>query len=59
MTAVRDLFLAPKGLVLNVQDPVAAAFTLPLPITIVIFAVATIGLRLSTLDPVSIIERRG
>ncbi len=56
---VRAVALAPKGLLLDPFDPRAFAFTLPLPITITLFAVVTIGLRLSALDPVSIIERRG
>lgn len=53
------LLLAPKGLLLNPFDPIAFLFTLPLPATITLFAVLTIGRRLSALDPVSIIERRG
>lgn len=57
--AIRDWMLAPHGLLLNPIDPGAYAFTLPLPITIILFAMLTIWLRLKSLDPVSIIERRG
>lgn len=56
---VRTLTLAPRGLLLNIMDFNALRFTLPLPVAIILFALITIGLRLSTLDPVSIIERRG
>lgn len=59
LMAVRAVALAPRGLLLDPVDLRAFALTLPLPITITLFAVVTIGLRLSTLDPVSIIERRG
>jgi len=57
--SVRALLLEPRGLLLNAFDINAYVFTLPLPITIILFATATIGIRLSRLDPVSIIERRG
>lgn len=59
LIVVRDVALTPKGLLLNPFDPFAFLFTLPLPITITLFALVTLGLRLATLDPVSIIERRG
>ena len=59
LVIVGRVALAPKGLLLEAIDLHAFAFTLPLPITITLFAVLTIGLRLASLDPVSIIERRG
>lgn len=59
MFLIRALFLTPQGLLLNPFDLRAYLFTLPLPLTITLFAVITIALRLSALDPVSIIERRG
>lgn len=54
-----DLELRPRGLLLNIMDPGAFTFTLPLPAAILLFALLTIGVRLRTLDPVGIIERRG
>ncbi len=48
----------PKGLLLNPYDIGAYRLTLPLPIAIAGFAVATIAFRLRSLDPVGIIERR-
>ena len=59
LTAFLVFLLGPRGLLLNPVDSAAYLFTIPLPITITLFAVATIGRRLATLDPVSIIERRG
>jgi ABC-type lipoprotein release transport system permease subunit len=56
---IRIVAMEPRGLLLNAFDPRAFLFTLPLPITITLFAVVTIGLRLAALDPVSIIEHRG
>lgn len=56
---LRAVALTPKGLLLEPFDPTAFAFTAPLPLTITLFALCTIGLRLASLDPVSIIERRG
>jgi ABC-type antimicrobial peptide transport system permease subunit len=59
LAVVRSVYLAPRGLLLNPLEPRAFGFTLPLPLAITAFAYLTIALRLSTLDPVSIIERRG
>jgi ABC-type lipoprotein release transport system permease subunit len=58
MTAIRDLLLAPRGLLINATDIHAYTLTLPLPIFIILFAILTVSLRLSRLDPVTIIERR-
>lgn len=57
--AIYLVALEPKGLLLNPVDPTAFLFTLPMPFTITAFAIVTIWRRLTLLDPVSIIERRG
>jgi len=59
LTLLKQLVLTPKGLLLQAVDPAAFALTLPLPLAITLFAFATIAVRLASLDPVSIIERRG
>ena len=59
LSATRYFILSPRGLLINSTDPSAYLFTLPLPLAITLFAVVTIGFRLASLDPVSIIERRG
>lgn len=56
---VRAIFLTPRGLLLDPFDPLAYAFTVPLPFSIALFALLTISLRLARFDPVTIIERRG
>lgn len=58
MLWICETFLSPRGLLLNPIDLQAYEFTLPLPLIITLFAAGTIGLRLATLDTVSIIERR-
>lgn len=58
LLSIREVFMSPRGLLLNPLDAQAFAFTLPLPLVITLFALCTIGLRLATLDSVSIIERR-
>ncbi|MCS6777892.1 MAG: ABC transporter permease [Chloroherpetonaceae bacterium] len=59
LTAIKATLITPRGLLLNPLDFSAYLFTVPLPITITLFALLTIACRLARLDPVSIIERRG
>ncbi|GAB4462748.1 MAG: hypothetical protein OHK0029_30200 [Armatimonadaceae bacterium] len=47
-----------KGLMIDPLDPFAYKFTIPIPFSITLFAVATIAYRLMRFDPVTIIERR-
>ncbi len=49
---------APKGLTLNLFNPIPWLFTLPIPLAVVIAGAGTISHMLTKLDPVSIIERR-
>ncbi len=58
MSALRGRVFEPRGMLIDPHDWFAYAYTLPIPICITLFAVATIGIRLSQLDPVTIIERR-
>ena len=48
----------PRGMLIDPGDPLSYLNTLPIPVFITLFAVATISYRLSHLDPVTIIERR-
>ncbi len=59
LEALKYGIFVPRGLLLDPLDPACFLFTIPLPFTITFVAVITIGLRLTRLDPVSIIERRG
>lgn len=58
MGIMRGALFEPRGMLINPRDLFAVANTLPIPIIITLFAVATISYRLSHLDPVTIIERR-
>lgn len=58
MDVMQGRLFEPRGMLINPHDVNAILNTLPIPIIITLFAVATISYRLSHLDPVSIIERR-
>lgn len=58
MTGLRGRLFEPRGMLINPSDPFAYVYTLPIPLCITLFAVATVSYRLSKLDPVTIIERR-
>lgn len=58
MAAFKGRLFEPRGMLIDPHDPLALLYTVPIPFIITLFAVATISYRLSTLDPVTIIERR-
>ncbi|MCW3061417.1 MAG: ABC-type transport system, involved in lipoprotein release, permease component [Capsulimonas sp.] len=58
LSVLRGRIFEPRGMLINPGDLFAYAYTLPIPVCITLFAVATITYRLSRLDPVTIIERR-
>jgi hypothetical protein len=58
MSALRGSVFEPRGMLINPHDPFAYMYTLPIPLCISLFAVLTLSVRLSQLDPVTIIERR-
>lgn len=58
LQGIRAWLMTPRGLLLDPYDLAAYRYTIPLPLTIALFALAPISRRLRTLDPVSIIERR-
>ncbi|MBL7063840.1 MAG: hypothetical protein ISS49_06465 [Anaerolineae bacterium] len=49
---------APKGMTFNIFTPAPWAFTLPLPLAVVVVGVGLIARMLHKLDPVAVIERR-
>jgi hypothetical protein len=49
---------APKGLGLNLFNPIPWLFTLPIPLAVVVASTGTVARMLSRLDPVSIVEGR-
>lgn len=58
MGVFKGRLFEPRGMLIDPHDPLALLYTIPIPFIITLFAVATISYRLSTLDPVTIIERR-
>lgn len=58
LSAMKGSVFEPRGMLINPADPYSYINTLPIPVFITLFAVATISYRLSHLDPVTIIERR-
>jgi ABC-type lipoprotein release transport system permease subunit len=58
LIAAQTLVYAPRGLNLSTFNPIPWLFTTPLPVSIVLASAVTVGRTLSSLDPVSIIERR-
>lgn len=58
LTYFKSSVFEPRGMIINPRDWFAYQYTIPIPISITLFAVGTIALRLMRLDPVTIIERR-
>jgi ABC-type antimicrobial peptide transport system permease subunit len=58
LLTMQSLVYAPRGLTLDFFSPTPWLLTLPIPLAIVAASAGTIAWALSTLDPVSIIERR-
>lgn len=58
LSYLKEAVFEPRGMIINPRDLFAYRYTIPIPFSITLFAVATIALRLVRLDPVTIIERR-
>jgi hypothetical protein len=58
LVCVQAIVYAPKGLGLDIFNPIPWLFTLPIPVAVVGASAGTIAWMLSRLDPVSVIERR-
>jgi len=56
--AFRESLFEPRGLFVDPLDPFAYRYTIPIPLSITFFAVATIAASLLRFDPVTISERR-
>jgi ABC-type lipoprotein release transport system permease subunit len=52
------VMMEPKSFALNPLDPVAFAYSVPIPFAILLVAIATVVLRFRSFDPVGIVERR-
>jgi ABC-type lipoprotein release transport system permease subunit len=58
MICAQLIVYAPKGLSLNLFNPIPWLFTLPIPLAVVIASAGTISHMLSKFDPVTVIEKR-
>jgi putative ABC transport system permease protein/lipoprotein-releasing system permease protein len=58
LSIMKSTLFEPRGLIIDPFDLFAYTYTLPIPVCLTVFAVATIAVRLIRLDPVTIIERR-
>lgn len=58
LLTAKALLMDPSAFALDVADPMALAYTIPVPISILLVAVGTIWLRFRNFDPVAVVERR-
>jgi len=58
LVCVQAIVYAPRGLNLDILNPVPWLFTLPIPLTVVLASTGTIARMLRKLDPVTVIEKR-
>ena len=58
LNLVNSLLMAPKALMLVTKDPQAYAYTIPVPIAILLVAAWTLIRSFAKFDPISIVERR-
>jgi ABC-type lipoprotein release transport system permease subunit len=58
LVCVQVVVYAPRGLSLDIFDPIPWLFTLPIPLTVVFASTGTIARMLRKLDPVTVIEKR-
>jgi len=52
------VLMTPKAYALDVFDPLAYTYTIPVPLSILVVAVTTVILRFRKFDPVGVVERR-
>ena len=58
LVSAQAAIYAPRGLSLDLTNPIPWLFTLPIPLAVIVGGAGTIARTLSKLDPVAIIERR-
>lgn len=58
LRVVKHVLMDPKAFSLNILDPAALLYTVPLPITILLVALVTVVSRFRRFDPVGVVERR-
>ena len=58
LLCIQATVYAPKGIGLNLLNPIPWLFMLPIPLAVVLASAGTIAQALRRLDPVAVIERR-
>ncbi|MBX3117899.1 MAG: ABC transporter permease [Fimbriimonadaceae bacterium] len=58
LSIVEQKLFVPNAYFISTADPIAYAYTIPVPLAIMIVGVATVILRFRQFDPVTIVERR-
>jgi len=58
LLGIQTTVYAPKGIGLNLLNPIPLLFMLPIPLAVILASAGTIAQALRRLDPVAIIERR-
>lgn len=58
LLSIRATLMAPKAFAMEVLDRGPYAYTIPIPLTIIVVASLTVALRFRRFDPVAIVERR-
>jgi ABC-type lipoprotein release transport system permease subunit len=58
LIGLKKELMDPQAFALDIADPLALSYTIPVPIAILIVAVGTIWLRFRNFDPVAVVERR-
>ena len=55
---LKATLMDPQGFALDIVDPMAISYTIPVPVAILLIAFGTIWLRFRKFDPVAVVERR-
>jgi ABC-type lipoprotein release transport system permease subunit len=58
LSTINAILMAPNAFMLDVLDPMAYLYTLPVPVAILVVAGATILISFRKFDPIAIVERR-
>jgi len=58
LNVAKTTLMDPRAYSLNTLDPIAYAYTVPLPLAILVVAALTVTHRFRRLDPIAIVERR-
>lgn len=58
LVVLKHVLMDPHAFALDLADPMAIGYTVPVPFAILIVALSTIWLRFRNFDPVAVVERR-